>query len=146
MAPRIFFIVFGRPGREFMRRRWPIDHLDSGIALVCLIFVLMGPAMITIAAMGSTMGVGYLAFFMLYGASTLTCVAALFSLFLAEHVASLGWGMLVLLVHAVLAIVLPPPVYGATAAIALPAGFLLMLLGLRKFTHRMETEIIERCA
>lgn len=133
-------------GREFMRRRWPVDHLDRAIALVCLIFVLTGPSMIAIAAMGSTMGAGYSALFMVYGASTLTCVAALFSLFLAEHIASMGWGMLLLLVYAVLAIALPPLVYGATAVIAIPGGFLLMLLGLRKFTHRMETVIIERSA
>ncbi|HET6628570.1 MAG TPA: hypothetical protein VFG91_02220 [Woeseiaceae bacterium] len=133
-------------GPAFMRLRWPIDHLDRGLALVCLIFVLMGPALITIAATGSTMGPGYLALFMLYGASALTCVGALFSLFLADQVASTGWGMLVLLVHAVLAIALSPLVYGATAAIAIPAGFLLTLRGLRKFTHRMETAIIEPSA
>ncbi|MGH8192919.1 MAG: hypothetical protein ACREQ8_00770 [Woeseiaceae bacterium] len=53
-------------GREFMRRRWPINHRDRGVALLCVMFVLTGPSVIAIGTLGSTMGTVYIILFILW--------------------------------------------------------------------------------
>jgi len=127
-----------RLGPELMRQRWPLNHGDRGIALLCIMAVLTGPNIIALAGLGSTMGLAYGLLFLLFAASTIVGLTALFSRTLVQATPMMGWSLWLLFIHAILAIALPPWVYGVIAVITVPFGYLIMLKGLHMFTYQTE--------
>lgn len=127
-----------RLGPELMRQRWPVNHGDRGIALLWTMCVLTGPNIIVLAGLGSTMGWAYGLLFLLFAASTIVGLTALFSRTLVVATPMVGWGLWLLFINAILAMTLAPWIYGACAAAILPLGFSTMLKGLHMFTHQTE--------
>ncbi len=127
-----------RLGPELMRQRWPVDHGDRAAALIALMCVLTGPTIIALAMLGSTMGLAYGMLFLLFAANTIVGLTALFSSTLVSPTPMLGWGLWLVFIHAILAIALPPWVYGVGAVAMLPLGISIMLKGLQMFTHQTE--------
>jgi hypothetical protein len=127
-----------RLGPELMRQRWPVNHVDRGVALLCIMCVLTGPNIIALAGLGSTMGLAYGLLFLLFAANAIVGLTALFSRTLVVDTPMLGWGMWLLFIHAILAMTLPPWVYGASAVLIVPLGISIMLKGLHMFTHQTE--------
>ncbi len=127
-----------RLGPELMRQRWPIDHGDRGLALLCIMCVLTGPNIIVLAGLGSTMGLTYGLLFLLFAANTVISLTALFSRTLVVATPMLGWSLWLLFIHAILAMTLPTWIYGASAVAIVPLGFLIILKGLHMFTHQTE--------
>jgi hypothetical protein len=127
-----------RLGPELMRQRWPVNHGDRGVALLCIMCVLTGPNIIALAGLGSTMGLAYGLLFLLFAANTIVGLTALFSRTLVVSTPMLGWSLWLLFIHAIVAMTLPPWVYGMSAIAIVPLGILIMLKGLHMFTHQTE--------
>ena len=127
-----------RLGPELMRQRWPVNHGDRGVALLCIMCVLTGPNIIALAGLGSTMGLAYGLLFLLFAANTIVGLTALFSRTLVVATPMLGWSLWLLFIHAILAMTLPPWVYGMSAVAIVPLGISIMLKGLHVFTHQTE--------
>ena len=135
-----------RLGPELMRRRWPVNHTDRAVALLCITCVLMGPTIIALAVLGSTMGLAYGLLFLLFTMSTIVVLTALFSRTLVEAIPMLGWVMWLLFIHAILAMTLPPWVYGVVAVATVPLGVSIILKGLHMFTHETEVGSLDQFA
>jgi len=135
-----------RLGPELMRRRWPVSHIDRVVALICITSVLMGPIIIALAVLGSTMGLAYGLLFLLFAVSTIVVLTALFSRTLVVAIPMLGWVMWLIFIHAILAMTLPPWVYGIVAVATLPLGVSIMLKGLHMFTHQTEVGDLDQLA
>jgi hypothetical protein len=127
-----------RLGPELMRQRWPVNHGDRAVALLCIMCVLTGPNIIALAGLGSTMGLAYGLLFLLFAANTMVGLAALFSRTLVVATPMLGWSLWLLFIHAILAMTLPPWVYGTSAVVIVLLGISIMLKGLHMFTHQTE--------
>jgi hypothetical protein len=127
-----------RLGPELMRQRWPVNHGNRGVALLCIMCVLTGPNIIALAGLGSTMGLAYGLLFLLFAANTIVGLTALFSRTLVVATPMLGWGLWLLFIHAIVAMTLPPWVYGMSALAIVPLGISIMLKGLHMFTHQTE--------
>jgi len=127
-----------RLGPELMRQRWPVNHGDRGVALLCIMCVLTGPIIITLAGLGSTMGLAYELLFLSFAANTVIGLTALFSRTLVMATPMLGWALWLIFIHAILAMTLPPWLYGMSAALTVPFGISIMLKGLHMFTYQTE--------
>ena len=127
-----------RLGPELMRQRWPVNHGDRGVALLCIMCVLTGPIIITLAGLGSTMGLAYELLFLSFAANTVIGLTALFSRTLVMATPMLGWALWLIFIHAILAMTLPPWLYGMSAAVTVPFGISIMLKGLHMFTYQTE--------
>ncbi len=101
-----------RLGAELMRQRWPVNHGDRGIALLCVMCVLTGPNIIALAGLGSTMGWAYGLLFLLFAANTIVSLTALFARTLVVGTPMLGWGLWLIFIHAILAMSLRPGFMG----------------------------------
>jgi len=75
---------------------------------------------------------------LLFAANTIVGLTALFSRTLVVATPMLGWGLWLLFIHAILAMTLPPWVYGMSAVAIVPLGISIMLKGLHMFTHQTE--------
>ncbi len=135
-----------RLGPELMRQRWPVNHHDRGVALLCTMFVLTGPNIIALAGLGSTMGRAYGLLFMLFAANTIVVLTALFSRTLVVAAPMLGWSLWLLFIHAILAMTLPGWIYALSAVAIVPLGFSLMLKGLQMFTQQTERGNLDQFA
>ena len=127
-----------RLGPELMRQRWPVDHGDRGVALLCIMCVLTGPNILTLAGLGSTMGLAYELLFLLFAVNTIVVLTALFSRTLVVATPMLGWALWLIFTNATLAMTLPPWVYGVSALVTIPFGISIMLKGLHMFTFQTE--------
>jgi len=127
-----------RLGPELMRQRWAVNHSDRGVALLCVMCVLTGPIIITLAGLGSTMGLAYELLFLLFAANTIVGLTALFSRTLVKAAPMLGWALWLIFINAILAMTLPPWVYGTSAVVTVPFGISIMLKGLHMFTYQTE--------
>jgi len=135
-----------RLGPELMRQRWPVNHGDRVVALLCIMCVLTGPNIIALAALGSTMGLAYGLLFMLFVTSAIVGLMALFSYTLAMAIPMFGWSQWLLFIHAILAMTLSPWVYGMIAVGIVPVGISIILKGLHMFTHQTELGNIDQFA
>ena len=135
-----------RLGPELMRQRWPVNHGDRGVALLCIMCVLTGPNIIILAGLGSTMGLGYELLFLLFAANTIVGLTALFSHTLVIAAPTLGWALWLIFIHAILAMTLPPWVYGMSAVVTVPFGVSIMLKGLHMFTYQTELGNLDQFA
>jgi hypothetical protein len=135
-----------RLGPELMRQRWPVNHGDRAVALIGIMCVLTGPAIIALGGLGSTMGLAYGLLFLLFAASTIIGLTALFSRTLVVASPMLGWGLWLLFIHAILAITLPPWVYGVSVVAIVPLGISIILKGLHMFTHQTELGNLDQFA
>lgn len=127
-----------RLGPELMRQRWPVNHGDRGVALLCIMCVLTGPNIIALAGLASTMGLAYELLFLLFAANIIVGLIALFSRTLVMTNPMLGWALWLIFIHAILAMILPPWVYGMSAVVTVPFGISIMLRGLHMFTYQTE--------
>ena len=135
-----------RLGPELMRQRWPVNHGDRGVALLCIMCVLTGPNIIVLAGLGSAMGLGYELLFLLFAVNTIVGLTALFSRTLVIAAPMLGWALWLIFIHAILAMTLPPWVYGMSAVVTLPFGISIMLKGLHMFTYQTELRNLDQFA
>ena len=135
-----------RLGPELMRQRWPVNHGDRGFALLCIMCVLTGPNIIALAGLGSTMGLGYELLFFLFAANIIVGLTALFSRTLVMATPMLGWALWLIFIHVILAVTLPPWVYGMSAVITVPFGISIMLKGLHMFTYQTELGNLDQFA
>ena len=135
-----------RLGPELMRQRWPVNHGDRGVALLCVMCVLTGANIITLAGLGSTMGLAYEFLFLLFAANTIVGMTALFSRTLVVATPMLGWALWLIFIHAILAMTLPPWVYGMSAVVTVPFGISIMLKGLHMFTYQTELGNLDQFA
>lgn len=135
-----------RLGPELMRQRWPVNHGDRGVALLCIMCVLTGPTSIALAGLGSTMGLEYELLLLLFAANTIVGLTALFSRTLVMATPMLGWALWLLFLHAIFAMALPPWVYGMSAVAIAPVGISIMLKGLHMFTHQTELGKLDQFA
>jgi hypothetical protein len=58
----------------------------------------------------------------------------------------LGWALWLIFIHAILAMALPPWVYGMVAVVTLPFGISIMLKGLQMFTYQTELGNLDQFA
>lgn len=135
-----------RLGPELMRQRWPVNHRDRGVALLCIMCVLTGPNIIALVGLGSTMGLAYGLLFLLFAANTIVGLTAFFSRTLVVATPMLGWSLWLLFIHAILAMTLPPWVYGTSTLAIVPLGISIMLKGLNMFTHQTELGNLDQFA
>ncbi len=135
-----------RLGPELMRQRWPVNHGDRVVALLCIMVVLTGPTIIVLAVLGSTMGLAYGLLFMLFATNTIIGLTAFFSHTLVVATPMTGWSLWLLFIHAILASTLSPWVYGMSAIVILPVGISIMLKGLNMFTHQTELGKLDQFA
>lgn len=135
-----------RLGPELMRQRWPVNHGDRGVALLCIMCVLTGPNIITLAGLGSTMGLEYELLFLLFAANTIVGLTALFSRTLVTATPMLGWALWLIFINAIFAMTLPPWIYGMSAVVTIPFGILIMLKGLHMFTYQTELKNLDQFA
>lgn len=135
-----------RLGPELMRQRWPVDHVDRGVALLCIMFVLAAPGIVALVMLGSTMGLAYGLLFLLFASNCMVGLTAMLSRSLVMVTPMLGWALWLLLIHAILAIILPAWVYGASAVVMVVVGISIILKGLRMFTYQTEFGNLDKFA
>jgi hypothetical protein len=135
-----------RLGPELMRQRWPVSHGERAISLIFVMCVLTGPTIIVLAGLGSTMGLIYMLLFLLFAANTIIGLTALFSRTLVVTTPMLGWGLWLLFIHAILAMTLPPWIYGLGAVVTAPLGVLIVMKGLHMFTYQTEVGKLDQFA
>ncbi len=126
-------------GPELMRHRWPISHLHRGLALLGLVFLLTAPVFMLLGILGSAMGAAYLTLFTLQILTSLVVLCGLFCHTLLDTGTALGWGLWVALINTLLVTTLPPWIYVTMLGFVVPAGVVLMVRGLKKFTLQTET-------
>lgn len=132
-----------RLGPELIRRRWPLSYRQRAGALLCLSFGLAAPSLATLCLIGHTMGAMYIAEFILFAATTVVVLSALFSQTLLTTAVSLGWSLWILLIHTILVILMPPWTYAVLTAFFISAGSLLVVSGLREFAQLSESLVRE---
>ncbi len=130
-------------GLELMRRRWPLSHRQRAVALLGLSLGLAAPSLVALCLIGHSMGAMYIAHFILYAAVSLVVLSALFSQALLSTAVTLGWSLWALLIHTILALVLPPWTYVVLATFLVSMGSLFIVKGLREFTQLSEIRIHE---
>ena len=130
-------------GPELMRQKWPINHWNRGVALLSLMCLLALPIIICLLALGSKMGFAYGLLFILFAATTIVGLTAFFSQTLVVATPMLGWTLWLLFLHTILAVTLPPWIYGAVAAAFVLLGISVTVKGLQKFTYQTEVGALD---
>ena len=132
-----------RLGPELIRRRWPLSYRQRAGALLCLSLGLAAPSFAALCVIGHTMGAMHIAQFILFAATTIVVLSALFSQTLLTAAASHGWSLWILLIHTILVVLMPPWTYVVLTAVLISAGSLLIVRGLREFAQLSESLVRE---
>lgn len=133
-------------GKEFMRRRWPVEYRQRALALGGVIGVLVAPAALSTALAGTTMGAGNALLFALFVTTTVAACSLLLSAALRATSSVNGVFLLALIVHAGLVFTLPPLAYAGIALAAIAAGWVLTLRSLARFCAGAERVSLDSIA
>ena len=121
-----------------MRRRWPVTNRDRAYAFAALIAVLTAPQALLILFAASSMGIANAIVFLLFVLVSIAFPAMLFSRQLVAQRSANGLYLLLLTLHVVSVLALPPWAYGLLAVSFMPFALRAAERGFDHFTRVTE--------